>query len=484
MDYAEIKQKMARTSFASKMFAAYDWSKKTMDSMGLIPVDKLRKTWLPDEIETFVIFSVVTNEWKQDSISDRETNKMLEAIRTYMPPLLKEKRGDNFGEWYVMVTGANQFEGQELSFYRLFRHWYYFTYKDEDIDMSKIFTDKFESPYEEYLAIVSLLWAIECNGNSPQLIADILKKIAHTSPQIIKSLMLTRDQYKEELLQFAVDESDYRYCLRPSYSYPFIEYNGMVYLPTPHLLIQAITSAMMNRLTFGDDNLREQIGKHVIESYLFSIIQDSEMFDEVIAEQEYVVKKQRKRTLDVMTRANDCYILFDSKFFVPKVGLRILSNDTRERELDRIAKHCAQIYDQTKNRFGSEYNYFTCKEINWDKVFGLVVVYTDPVLPLQMIYERVAKLKNISLDSTEYKWLTGHIGIVPMATIEKFCFTQSDMVPLLIEKSKSESIGDIWLSGPMNPRKEAKTISDFREKLTALASEYASRAYGINPEKD
>ena len=159
----------------------------------------------------------------------------------------------------------------------MYRHHCLFSFSNDNIDVDKAFREKFNKSYDEYAAIVYTIQMVLSQRKAP-MFKQYLKKISIGVPWFINILRMTRDEYKEELGQFAKSTADFRYCLRPSYSYPFIEYQNIVYLPTPHLLIQSITTAMMNRLTFGDNKLREEIGKNSCEDYLFKIASNSGLF--------------------------------------------------------------------------------------------------------------------------------------------------------------------------------------------------------------
>lgn len=476
MDYSEICQKMIHSSFDSKMLMAHDLSRKTMSISGSVSIPQLRYLWLPDEIETFVIFAVVANEWKDDPITIRQAQNMLLAIRQYAPPTLREVKGEHFAEWFIPLTASNQFENEEYSIYRLYRHWYYFNFHNNNINVKEAFINKFGCEYDVFLSVIWFLWIMECIDSS-EILVDVLHKIAHTYSEIIRTLLLSRKEFIEELKQFTHSAADYRYCLRPLYSYPFIEFEGVIYLPTPHLLIHSITTAMMNRLTYENLPLREKIGKYAFESYLYDAITESALFDEVICEQTYTINGREMQTTDVMASVGKYRVLFDSKSFTPKAELRNMSEEIRKAEIDRLAKHVYQVYKQARKRFGTEYNFFSDKDIDWDKVFGLVVVNTDPVLPLHLIYNDVAKKANIELASDEYYWLAGHIGIVPIAMIERYCFNKCSIVTALQERLAMKRYDDIWLSADIDSHGEIQVIVDFKEKLYQMSDAAARYAY-------
>lgn len=192
-------------------------------------------------------------------------------------------------------------------------------------------------------------------------------------------LTLSREEYVRELDEITTDIVDYKYCLRPSYSWPFIMYNGVRYLPLPHLLIKSVTVSLMHRLTLADNDLRERIGKYVLEPYLFKLISSSDEFDEVVPEQVYWLGKKEQRTLDVMTRVGSDILCFDSKSLTPRIDIRIFSEEAYEKTKQKEVKAITQAYLHIHDKFGSEYCYLSVPvEADRSNIFALIIVSENP----------------------------------------------------------------------------------------------------------
>jgi hypothetical protein len=204
-------------------------------------------------------------------------------------------------------------------------------------------------------------------------------------------------------------------------------------------------------MTNRNNNLTELIGKEVLEPYLYKIILDSNLFDEVIPEQNYYENKREQRTLDIMARKGDYYIFFDSKSYTPKRDLRIFSETTFEIEVERISKACKQVYLHIHNRFPHKYNFFSeIESVAFDNIFGLVVVRENPHVRADHVYTKIAEMLKIDKHSYEYDWLCKHVGLVSIHEIERYCFTQSDIVGAVRANSESGRIYDYWFSGSLN----------------------------------
>lgn len=67
----------------------------------------------------------------------------------------------------------------------------------------------------------------------------------------------------------------------------------MMYIPSPYLIINAVTESMLNRITFQDNKLRRTIGKEVIESYLYDIISQLGTVTWISPEIEYKIAKNK-----------------------------------------------------------------------------------------------------------------------------------------------------------------------------------------------
>ena len=454
MNYNDIYRPLSRTSFSSKMAKAFYASIATMSANGQVDPERMIALWLPDEIETFVLNSIVAKEYDDESMTDKQFIDVMNAIRNYQPPEQYERLQSDQLKWVLPTIGAVQFESQQYAIFRLYRHHCLFSFSNENIDVDKAFREKFNNSYDEYAAIVYTIQMVLSQRKAP-MFKQYLKKISIGAPWFINNLRMTRDEYKEELGQFAKSTADFRYCLRPSYSYPFIEYQNIVYLPTPHLLIQSITTAMMNRLTFGDNKLREEIGKNSCEDYLFKIASNSGLFDEILPEFEYV---NGKKTLDVLTRTGNVAILIDSKLFSPKVALRTYCEKAYNDDLNRIIKEMKQAYKHARRKFGREYTPFSA---NIDDVYALVVVYQEGYLDYETMYSQLASDLSISKDTTEYTWLWQHVGLTDIATIERYMLTKTHILPSI---KKRTLISDGWLSG-RNSTDLTDEVIQYQDKL-------------------
>ena len=451
MEYSDLISSLKRFSFEEKMRIAQNFSRRTFTPTGVVDVDIMREIPSPWELETFVLFAIKAEEWKYDDFrgkNGRKFEQMINCIRNENPPIMGMTDGEGFLTWFLAVTASVQFEIQEHYPFKMFRFNYFFSFVNEKVNMPQIFRAMYGCDYYEYSLLGHILWlAFTTKDFTQEMFTAITTRFAVP----VSQLTLTRQAYIESLDKITTDPVNYLYCLRPSYSYPFVDYKGAAYCPLPHLLRRATTSSLMHRLTDGNSKLMELIGKEVYEEYLYTIIKESGIFDEVKPEQQYILHRTPRRTADVMARKDNDYVFFDSKSFTPKIAIRTFSQEALDRDVERLAESCAQVYRHIRQRFPNEYCYFASKpQSQLDNIFGLVVVQENPYIRGHAIYHKAAEILGLSTDSDEFVWLYTHVGLTAIHSIERFCFSGTDMCPCLHETCSEGKMSHAWLNGDTN----------------------------------
>lgn len=466
-DYQRIASNVKRWSFESKMLMAYSESAKLADLRSRNP-DILREMALPDEIENFVMLAIKQGEWQQGTMTPRDMGRVINGIRAFEHPQLAKRRGKDFSKWLIMEIAATQFPHQTNEYFVLNRYLNYFTYVDDKIDMRKVFKDKFLVDYQDVAFPVLLIWLALVPQLEMQYPQERLQKLYSAYVNSFDLLTLSREEYVRELDEITTDIVDYKYCLRPSYSWPFIMYNGVRYLPLPHLLIKSVTVSLMHRLTLADNDLRERIGKYVLEPYLFKLISSSDEFDEVVPEQVYWLGKKEQRTLDVMTRVGSDILCFDSKSLTPRIDIRIFSEEAYEKTKQKEVKAITQAYLHIHDKFGSEYCYLSVPvEADRSNIFALIIVSENPYAPLEELYEKAAQELKIPKPSPEYDWLRGHVGIVELDLLEVQLALRENIMDTVKQNLRSGRYSDNWFV-----EGKGKPGDRFPANLRAALSEY------------
>lgn len=280
VDYMKLPSILQRHKFEEKLQLAEKYSRKLMKPEVHGNTSKLRELLLPWKLECFVSLSIKAVEWKYDDLDESYFIKIMNGIRdAYHPELQKRKESTQFSLWFMMVTAATQFDYSESFWHKLYRCAYYFSYISDKINMPEEFLKKFGMDYQSVMTFSLALWIMYIADAKD--VAQGKKELLERYPQIVSLLTMSRDSFIVELDSLTSDPMDYIYCLRPSYSFPFVSYKDVTYLPLPHLLLRASTSSLMFRLTDGNDALREIVGLEVLESYLFDILSHYPEFEHI-----------------------------------------------------------------------------------------------------------------------------------------------------------------------------------------------------------
>lgn len=471
MEYRNLSKILNRYSFEEKMNIMQKYSRDIMSVNGF-DVTKRQDIPMPWELETFSFFAINNSEYNSKSFKGKGINefiKMINTIKSYNHKELKNNKEKNYFLIKLFSCLAlSQFEIQEFYLYKYFRYYFIFNH----ISLKDRFSSKFGYIYDEFLEFGFL-----CNvafSFDKSNINDILDYLFRKYNNIVSQLSISRNKYKELINRFSNNIDDYMYCVRPIHSYPII-IEKKLYIPLPHCLLKATSSSLLYRLTENNNKLREILGKDVLEDYLYKIINDSNVYDEVIKEKDYIFKKQNRKTTDLMIRKDDDYLFIDSKSLVPKSNIRLMDEESISNEINIHVKNVIQIYNHLRKRYFKEYNFFKIKQsmYNNDKLWGLIVVLEDDYIKRDEIYLRVSdELKTIK-DSNEYIWLINHIKIVSLYEIEKFTFSKKDIIYPLKEQLKSNRPYDFSLNNVDKNKILYKDILLFRKKLQNILQNLA-----------
>lgn len=441
--FSEIQEALKAYSFESIMNLSQIESAKTMDISGFFsnPEKGLAGIALPWEIETFVILSCMSMQNEKKPLARQAFIDSINYIRNYIGKnLLKHKGTEAFLEWFMITYSQIEFECQKNYMFLFYRFNHYFTYFDNELDMNSEFKSKFGFPHHDYLLLAQLLWFVfSVKTPCPKLVSGINRKF---NKHIVNYLSISREDYNELFLKTGLSVENCAYSLRPSYSYPFISENNHVYLPTPHLLFQAVTTSMLYRLTDKNNALREKIGKIVFEDYLEMLSRKSGIYDEIIPEQVYNVdgSKVQNRTLDLLTRINDTIILFDSKSFTPKSALRLFSEDAYSKDIERLAEAVAQVYTHLTVKFVKQYYYFTydVNNVSDNNVYGIVIVQEDPHFFMERIYNKAKEQLEKDGIIVNMEFMKKHVGLLSIYDYERIVLCKNDIVDLLCKREYNQ----------------------------------------------
>jgi len=393
-------------------------------------------TIYPWEIEIFALHSIYSNnEYDDRSLFDLKGSKIFNniigIIRNYEhPKLVKEHENVRYVDYFMIVAGLTQFSLQENIYSKYYRYKYIFNFRNDKVNIYEKILEKFNTDGNRILEFGYMMHWLFSN---PKVSNEILEFVILKYKDVFEILYAERTFLLDKQNKVINEISDSMYGFKFFYQYPFIRSNNNVYLPLPHVLLNATTSSIIYRITEDNNEFRAIFGKEVLEEYLYHVLSlDSEVID-IKKEYKYKIGKQEQRTLDVMIKYNNGYILFDSKSYCPSLDLRILNNDSINKATERVGDFVVQVYKHVKYKFNLEYTPFI-EDLNngLENTFGVVLLFEDNYIRRKNIYDNAAKKLNLSIDSDEYNFLCSNIKILSLASIEKIVLSSEDIIDYFI----------------------------------------------------
>lgn len=448
--YKNLPKLLKRFSFYEKMRICNEYSRKAMAFENSRDYDKLRSVPLPWCLETFTMLSIEAYEYSDGTFlgkAEKKFAKMMDAIWSHIPESLSNC-GITFADYFLPVTALTQFYLQESYWIKFYRYWTIFSDNSNPTLLKDIFIKKMGTSYYDYLLFgICLKMFFSIKTPIPPVILDCL---LYRFPQVSNHLIIKREDYislQQKFISNPIEKSEYLYSVRPSYQYSFVKYRDSIYFPLPHLLTYNITSSLYFRMTDGDNNLRDHIGKHILERYLLNMMEQSNIYDEVFPEQLYKGQSgSEAKSPDVIARQKDAVLFLDSKSTVPSIGIRLFDSKAYEKNIEITTDNVIKLYKQIKNF--SKFNPFAVAVSSaMTDYWGIVVVLEDSYIRRHKYYERVYNKLQLPKDSPEWQWIITHIKIVNLYEIERLCYCSCSIIDALKEQEKSGQIYDYPFSG-------------------------------------
>lgn len=461
-DYSNLPKLLKRYSFDEKMRIAYQNSICSIDFSKKMKERKAVDIPLPWCLETFVMLSMEAKEYTDGNFigkNQRHFNQIMNTIWATTAKVTSASCGKySCIEWLFPLIALTQFELQENDWVYLYRYWWVFTNETEFLNMKQIFRDYFGTEYLDFLLLGYTLQVL-CyaqDRNSIAKLPDGLLEylLLNRFPTASKMLSITRDRYiqmQKKLINASSDPIDYIYSIRPSYQYAFILDRHKLYFPLPHLLKKNITASLLYRLTEDNNHLRQQIGVGIWEPYLLEIIQGAKVYSEVFSEQKYFLNGSNSKSPDVLARQGQSVLFLESKSTVPSSEIRLLKDAAFDKNVDRVAKHIAQLYRQIY-RFERYNPFYGSVSQSPDDYWGIVVVLEDTYINRRFYHEKACEVLNIETGSCEWTWITKHIRVASLYDIENACFTGRSLIEICKEAASLSETDRMFTGLPLKPK--------------------------------
>ena len=247
---------------------------------------------------------------------------------------------DKYGMKHLMMLFYLwQIEDRHLLYMKLFRYNWFFSFKNEKVDMKAEFYKKYGCPYDSFailcfLILTTVIALDEEKADRKSAIIPYINKVIGVFHNVAELLSVTKEDYIKESERYCSDLDMLTYSLKTSKKYPFVKNNDFIYLYMPHVIIPACTSSLLFRLTENNDKLYGLFGKEVLEEYYYALAKTQDAYSYVHKEIEYGTKK----TPDLILIEGVRIFFVESKSFSPSFAIRIMNEEAIEKQIDEIVE--------------------------------------------------------------------------------------------------------------------------------------------------
>ena len=476
LDFLKILEKF---TLESKLLVCQKYSSRIMSCSMVDMAKAYRENIMPWEIEAFAAYSIVyDNENATDTLDGETFANIITLIRNYWHSGLTEaENSGQYPEAFIMISSLQQFPVQGLFLQKLYRYHYFFTYQNENVDMRKVLLDKIGVSYEqleEFAFLTFVGFSKEAQDAIPALRLNRALTKVFSDNEVLSLLSIEKEDYKKELFSlYQNNVIDQYYGLKIQYVYPFVSGKDFTYIPSPYLVINAVTESMLNRVTFKDDQIRRAIGKEVIESYVYEIVSQLSTVTWITQEFEYQKGGNSVLSSDVISAEGDKVIFYDTKSITPSLKLRKFDAAEIEKDIRIYAENVIQIYNQIKNYVQGLFQ--LDKAYSKDNIFGIVVVLEDAVVSRKKVYDKVYALlqETDNLTEDEKNYICSHIKVLPLRVIECMVLQNTSLLPeLLAQLDKPERWYDYTYSNPTTDNGIIPSYAQYGEDIKARINKH------------
>lgn len=447
-------EELREYTFDSKMLCAQMFSSRItgIADISIESITKYTDMIAPSEIETFTLFSILYDDASANKVMNSKAfSKFITGIRNYWSPKLDSyTSNETLAVDLFMLMALQQVSVQGSFLFKLFRYNYFFSYVNNKINMPHVFREKFMAEYKEYAVFAYILFAytsLEFQNRFGKEFCAKMVELALQNKIVREQLTITKDNYVKELSDFYRGKiEDYFYGIKLQYLYPLIEGEETTYIPSPYLVVNAVTESLLNRLTEGNDALRSLIGKEVIESYLFTIY--GKLSSVSWKSREISYKDGQCLSPDVLVSDSGYFIFFDTKSKTPSLKLRQLDKRTIKKDIDIYSDNIVQLYQRILDYLNGDF--ILDRRYSQDEIFAVSVILEDSYINRSSVYTQAfEKLKNMgySLDDKEKEFIHSRIKIMSLRQIEDYVLRNQSIIPILCKQAENPDMWDAYQFG-------------------------------------
>lgn len=434
-------EKLKLFTLESKMLASQQFASRIMNGSEVDMKLAYRENIMPWELEIFTAYSVIFNDDDAtQNIDGKSFAEVITYIRNYWDIAFKNaEQTATYPEAFMIRTEIQQFSVQGLMLQKLFRYSYFFNFENENLNMKKEFRNKFSTDFFDFEFAAFSLFLLLSKSSFGKIDPSLHQKTLSyffQNKTIMSTLCIDKENYVLEMRNLYKDDIiKLYYGLKAHYWWPFVEGKDGIYIPSPYLIINAVTESLLNRLTIGNKTLRNLIGKEVLENYLFDIYKQVDSVTWISREIEYWIGKDSHKTPDVLVSENEYCCFYDTKEMVPSLKIRELDEREIEKDSEIYAKAIRQSYNQIVNYTNGFFE--LDKKYDKDKIFGVVVMLEDIGFSRDRIYSLAFDLivkEHGEIGEDEKRFIQSHIKIVSLRQIETMVLQNTSFLPCLIKQ--------------------------------------------------
>jgi len=415
----KLKKAISKLPIRNRLILLQDYGKNRYNAYYPDNIDYSTKSTQPFnyELEFISLMSII--------VDNKERYTRLEGSKKWLHETVNIVRNQKYLTELFESHGAfgamagmffMQMQGQKVYSNLYYRYNYMYNFKNKIVDMNFEFRRKFKLHFNSYLDFCLLISTFK-DTESKEPLKWFYNKINCDLKVVFDNLKATRSKFIEtfRVVSTQIDEFSF-FNLNLLLQFPLIEYIDEVYCPWYPYIPYAITESLMYRLTQNNNDLRTKIGKEVLESYVYHLLDNSVYSAELNKTCEIIYDKQHKHTSDIIISKGEEVLLIEIKFISQSLSLRELNDETIETYSMKLAQGFAQLKKNIDlfeaSRFKDEIG------IDCTTAKGVLLTYDEYYFHREEIYVNAVNLLSNQGIITNTQDLQKQVLIVSLSNFE------------------------------------------------------------------
>ncbi len=425
----DFNQMISRLSFEKRAFICENISRNRLSPTGPVSPQKLSGKREPYnfELELIAFHSVLIQETEIDYYLPSVWMKRVTNILRQQTDYINKYNKDGREKAWASVA-LTQFHGQQNYTFLFYRYHHIFTYRNASLDMNKEFYNRFGVDFSDYMnfTFCCQLWVKSSLKTFHELSMCFLPKMI----KILNQLSSSREEMKNNYCGLMGEDNNLSITdLNLLLVTPFIKHRNLFYCPYVPYIPYACTESLMFAITQGNNSLREKIGKNAIESYVNKLVNESKVTNcyTIHEEFEYIYKKNKELSSDVIVHSNTHILFIETKFFNQNLKVRSFDDVTIHETKMRLAKGIRQLYIAiSKAKDGALNNNINCAHVL--KSYGFLVIYDEFSFSKLDSYDWAKDILQNEGYQVTIDDLMNLIVILPLSSLESIlCYSSDDI---------------------------------------------------------